>query len=177
MIERLKIVYKENIRYLNALIAHSLESVVQEQYYFEGQLDTESMGALKLKLSDGQEFTFDCNGDAESLHIHKSGFKDRGTLETDFEDNRYRWKEREFLSAKNLNRLGKITNAYLEILTHKSGEIRCGCKIEFMSGDYLYVWTMPSDNIFYGLNAIPPYYAYDDLKIELKEIKTLYNNT
>ncbi len=127
MEERLKIVYKENLRYLKSLIGHSLESVVQKQYYFEGQLDTESMGTLKLKLSDGQELTFDCHVDAESLNIRKGGFSGKGTLETDFEDNRYKWKEKEFLSSNKLKQLGEITNVFVELLTAHFETIQSGC--------------------------------------------------
>lgn len=176
MSQRLEIVYKTNIEFLKSILGCSVDSVIQEQYFFEGELETESMGTLKIVLSNRQEFTFDCYGDAQSLSIRKGGFTDKGTLETDFEDNRYRWKEKDFLSSDKLAHFGKITNIYFEELTNEFSTIQSGCKIEFESGDHLFIWTIESDNIFYGVNEIRPYQRKKDLKIKLKEIKRLNNN-
>lgn len=176
MNERLEIVYKTNIELLKLILGFSLDSVIQEEYFFEGELDTESMGTLKILLSNGQEFIFDCDGDAESLSIRKGSFTDKRTLDIDFEDNRYKWKEKDFLSSDKLAQFGKITNIYLEELTNEFSTIQSGCKIEFENGDHLFIWTIESDNIFYGVNEIPPYQNNKGLKIKLKEIKTLYNN-
>lgn len=107
MYQRLQKMYQDNIEFLVSIIDCSLTSAIQEEYYFYGELDTDSMGTLKLKFNNSQEFTFFCGGDAESLSIRKGGFWDKGTLESDFEDNRYKWKEKEFLSCDFLGKLGK----------------------------------------------------------------------
>lgn len=164
--------YNDNIDYLLSFIGLTVDSAIQEQYFFEGKLDDKSMGTLKLIFSNGQEFIFDCDGDAESLSIRKDGFSDKGTLETKFEDNRYKWQEVEFISSNALSNFGNVVNVYLEELTNEFGTIQSGCIIEFKSGDYLRIWTIESDNIFYGLNKKPPYLKNENLKIELK---TLYN--
>ncbi|MBR9917494.1 hypothetical protein GYB29_07400 [bacterium] len=177
MNERRKKTYQDNIEFLKSMIGCSLNSAIQEKYYFKGELYTESMGTLKLNFSNGQAFTFDCDGDAESLNIQKGGFSDKGTLETDFENNRYKWEEKEFLNSEILRNLGQTTIIFLELLTNDFGTIHSGCKIKFKSGDHLHIWTVSSDNIFYGLNETPPYHDNEKLRIELKEIKTLYNKT
>jgi|GEM_PF-6549630 len=164
--------YNDNINYLLSFIGLTVVSAIQEQYFFEGKLDNESMGTLKLIFSNGQEFIIDCDGDTESLSIRKDGFKEKRTLETDFEDNRYKWKEIEFISSNKLSNLGKVIKVYIEELSNEFGTIQSGCKLVFKSGDYLRIWTMESDNIFYGLNKKPAYLKNDNLKIELK---TLYN--
>lgn len=171
MNERLKETYKDNVEFLKSMIGHSINSAIQEEYYFDGELYSESMGTLKISFSNGQVFTFDCDGDAQSLKIQEGGFSDKGTLETDFEDNRYKWKEKDFLKSEIHRKLGPTTNIYLELLINDFGTIQSGCKIKFKSGDYLYIWTVESDNIFYGLNETPPYHDKKKLKIELKEIK------
>jgi len=176
MNERLEILYNTNIELLKSIIGCSINSATQEEYFFEGELDTESMGTLKLFFSNEQELTFDCDGDSESLSVRKIGFSDKRTLETDFEDNRYKWKEKEFLGSDKLAHFGKITNIYFEELTNEFSTIQSGCKIEFESGGHLFIWTIESDNIFYGINEIPPCQSNTELNIELKEIKTLYNN-
>lgn len=163
--------YQDNIDFLKSMIGCSIDSLIQEEYYFEGELDTESMGTLKVKFSNGQEFTFGCDGDAESLKIEKGGFSDKGTLETDFEDKRYKWKEKDLLNSETLRKLGQSTNIFLELLSTGFGTTQSGCKIKFKNGDHLYIWTTESDNIFYGLNETPPYQDKESLKIVLKEIK------
>lgn len=171
MNDRLKEAYQDNVEYLKSMIGYSIDSAIQEEYYFDGELDSESMGTLKITFSSGQEFTFNCDGDAESLKIQKGGFSDKGALETDFKDNRYNWREKPFFDSETIRKFGPVTNIYLELLTNDYGTIQSGCKIKFRNGDHLYIWTIESDNIFYGLNKIPPYHEKEKLKIELKEIK------
>ncbi len=65
------------------MIGLKIDSAIQEQYFFEGKLDDESLGTLKLKFSNKQELIFDCNQDAESLNIQSGGFVNKGSLETD----------------------------------------------------------------------------------------------
>ncbi|WP_408030340.1 hypothetical protein [Tenacibaculum xiamenense] len=165
--------HNDNIDYLSSFIGLTIDSAFQEQYFFEGKLNEESMGTLKLIFSNGQKFTFDCDGNAESLIIRKDGFTDKGILESNIEDNRYKWKEVEFISSNALSNFGNVINVYLEEFTNEFETIQSGCKIEFKSGDYLRIWTKESDNIFYGLNKKPPYLKNENLKIELK---TLYNH-
>ena len=86
MNEKNKVAYNDNIRFLKSMIGSRLESVIQEQYYFQGELDEESMGTLKIKFSNGKEFVFGCDGDSESLSIREGNFSDKGTLETDFDE-------------------------------------------------------------------------------------------
>lgn len=163
--------YQNNVEFLKSMVGCSIDSAIQEKYYFDGERDAESMGTLKITFSNGKGFTFDCDGDSESLKIQKGEFSNKETLKTDFEDNLYKWKEKEFLNSEILKKLGLTTSIYLELLTSDFGTIQSGCKIKFKSGDYLYIWTIESDNIFYGLNKIPPYHDKEKLKIELKEIK------
>lgn len=146
----------------------SIASIIEERYYFKGELDPESMGTLKMTFSNGLEFTFDCDGDA--LAIKKGGFSDKGNLETAL-NNEYRWKEKEFLSSEILRQLGETTNILLETVTYDLGTIQSGVKIEFKSGDHLYLWTLESDHFFFGLNETPPYHSKKGLTIELKELK------
>jgi hypothetical protein len=167
---RLKKIYEDNVEFLKSIIGCSIVSASQEEYYFDAELDSESMGTLKVIFSNGQEFTFDCDGDAESLKIQLGGFPDKGTLETDFKDNRYNWKEKVFLDSETIRKLGPTTHIFLELLTNDFGTVQSGCKIIFKSGDYLYIWTIESDNIFYGLNKTPPYRDKEKAKTELKEI-------
>ena len=171
MNDRLKKTYQDNVEFLRSMIGCSIVSAIQEEYYLNGELDSESMGTLKVTFSNGQVFTFNCDRDAESLKIQKGGFWDKGTLETDLEYNQYKWKEKEFLNSEILRKLGQMTNISLELLTNDFGTIQSGCKIKFKSGDHLYIWTIESDNIFYGINETPPYHDKEKLKIELKEIK------
>lgn len=173
---RLEKAYNQNLEYLNSIIGLTVETAIQKQYFFEGKLDDESMGTLKLIFSNGKEFIFDWDRDAESLSIRKGGFTNKGTLETDFEDNRYKWQEVEFISSNTFSNLGKVVDVYLEEMTNKFGTIQSGCKVEFLSGDYLRIWTLKSDNIFYGLNKKPPYLYLKNKKLKI-ELKTLYNKS
>lgn len=164
---RLEKVYEENRRILDSIIGLEIKSVIEEQYFFKGRLDEESRGILKLEFSNKDEITFGCDGDAESLKIQSGGFSDKGTLETDYEDNRNRWAEKEYLSKEKIIELGKIEKTEIEILTSDYGDIHSGCRISFQNGDFLHIWTMPSDNIFYEINREPPYYQDEKLKIKL----------
>lgn len=172
---RLEHRYIENLNHLNSIIGLTVISALQEQYFFEGKLDSESMGTLKLEFSDGLELTFGCDTDAESLSIRSGGFTDKGTLESDFDDNRYKWKVQPYLSKTELAKFGRIKNCQIELLSNKFGTIQSGCRIIFENLDYLNIWTVHADNIFYGMNKIPPYYGNENLKIELTDIKTLHN--
>ena len=158
------------------MIGRTLDSAIQEKFYFYGELDTESMGSLTLKFTNGQKFTFDCDGDAESLKIEEGGFKEKGTLAKDFVDNRYKWEEEEFLRSGLLHQLGRMSTIYIEITTNEFGTTQSGCKIDFVSGDHLYIWTVPSDNLFYGLNVVPPYDRNENLEIKLIDILSLNNH-
>ncbi|WP_338769030.1 hypothetical protein WAF17_09030 [Bernardetia sp. ABR2-2B] len=164
-----KKIYTRNLNHLQSLIGLKIESAFQEQYFFEGKLDEESLGTLKLEFSNGQELTFDCNQNAKSLHIQLGEFIDKTNFKTDF-DNQYEWKIKEYLSSKQLLELGKIKKCFIELLSteYDNGLIQSGCKLEFENGHYLQIWIIESDNIFYGLNSKPPY--YENLKVELKEI-------
>lgn len=166
---RLAKVYKENRQILNSIKGLEIKSAIEEQYFFEGKLDEESRGTLKLELSNGKELTFNCDEDAESIKITEGGFVDKGTLETDFEDGRYKWEEKEFLNTEKLKSLGQIKQTEIEILTSNYGEIQSGCRLSFQNGDFLHIWTIESDNIFYGINEEPGYYKKETLKIELKK--------
>lgn len=165
---RLEKVYKENRQILDSIIGLEIKSSIEEQYFFEGKLDEESRGALKLKFSNGKEITFNCDVDAQSIKIKSGGFSDKGTLETDFGDGRYKWKEKEFLKKEDLKSFGQIKQIEIEILTTNYGQIQSGCRLSFQNGNFLHIWTIPSDNIFYGINQEPEYYKKDNLKIELK---------
>lgn len=164
-------IYTRNLNHLQSLIGLKIESALQEQYFFEGKLDEDSLGTLKLEFSNGQELTFDCNQDAKSLSIKLGGFIDKRNFEADFEDNQYKWKIKEYLSSKKLLELGEIRKCFIELLSteYDNGLIQSGCKLEFKNGHYLHIWTIESDNIFYGINEKPPY--YENLKVELKEIE------
>ncbi|MBL7997130.1 MAG: hypothetical protein JNL32_00700 [Candidatus Kapabacteria bacterium] len=158
------------------MIGYTLESVINEQYFYCGKLDSESLGTLKIKFSNGHEFIFDCDGDGESLKIQKGSFHGKGILESDFEKKQYRWKENQFLSNQVLKKLGKTIYIYVELLTNHYGTYQSGCKIEFESGDYLYIWTILSDNIFYMLNGTPPYHKKEGLTFKLTDVKTIHNS-
>ena len=166
---RLEKVYKANRQILDSIEGLEIKSAIEEQYFFEGKLNEESRGTLKLELSNGKEITFNCDGDAESIKINSGGFSDKGTLETGFEDGRYKWNEKEFLKEEDLKSFGQIKQTEIEILTTNYGEIQSGCRLSFQNGDFLHIWTIPSDNIFYGINEEPEYYKKDNLKIELKK--------
>ena len=168
---RLEKVYKENRQILDSIIGLEIKSAIEEQYFFEGKLDDESRGTLKLEFSNGEEITFNCDVDAESININRGGFADKGTLETDFEDERYKWRNKEFLSKEELESFGQINQAEIEILTWDNSLVQSGCRISFQNGNFLHVWTIPSDNIFYGINQEPDYYKKENLKIELVTIK------
>lgn len=168
--------YTKNLKYLQSLIGLKIKSAFQEQYFFEGKLDEESLGTLKLEFSNGKELTFDCNQDAESLNIQLGSFTDKGNLETDFKDSPYKWRIKEYLNSKQLLELGEIKKCFIELISTKYGSIQSGCKMEFGNGSYLHIWIIESDNIFYGFNKKPPYYENENLKVELKEIGIFFSN-
>ena len=165
---RLEKVYKKNREILNSIIGLEIISAIKEQYFFRGNPTEESLGNLKLEFSNGKEITFGCDSDSESIKIQKGGFANKGTLETDFEDNRYKWIEKEYLTKTELKTFGKVVKTEIEFLASDSGKIQSGCRINFQNGEFLHIWTIPSDNIFYGINKEPPYYRNTELKIELK---------
>ena len=171
MIPDIQETYRKNLKYLESIIGLEIKTAIQEQYFFEGELDKESLGTLKLEFTNEKEITFDCNQDAETLNILSGGFSDKGTLETDFDDNRYKWTPKDFLNNEKLLRIGKIHKCYIEWCESLHNKTQSGCKIDFISGDYLYIWTTESDNIFYGLNLKPTYHGNENLKIELQEVK------
>lgn len=165
MDRRLEKVYSDNQKYLNSIVGLAITSAEQEQYFFEGKLDNESLGTLKLSFSDGKELIFNCDGDAESLNISLGGFINKGNLENDFKDNRYKWLVRDYLSKQDLIKIGKVIDCKIELLPNDFGTIQSGCKLIFESLDFLCFWTTESDNIFYGLNQISPYHKTKNLKI------------
>jgi len=132
---RIKKVYRENQQILGSIIGLEILSAIEEQYFFEGKLNEESRGTLKLEFSNGKELTFKCDADTESIKVQKGGFQDKGTLETDFEDGRYRWKEKEFLSEEKLQIFGRIRNTEIKILTWQQREIQSGCRLTFENGE------------------------------------------
>lgn len=136
---KLQKAYKENRQILVSLIGLEIKSAIEEQYFFEGKLDEDSRGTLKLELSNGEEITFNCDGDGESIKIKRGGFVDKGTLETDFEDERYNWKENEYLNYADLKSLGQIEKTEIEILTLNKQEIQSGCRLSFQNGAFLHV--------------------------------------
>jgi len=166
MNHRLEKFYIDNRKYLKSIVGLLITSAEQEQYYFEGKLNTESLGTLKLSFSDEKELIFNCDRDAESLNISQEGFTAKDTLETDFKDSRYKWLVRDFLSRNDLIKLGKIIDCKIELLSNEFGTIQSGCKLIFENLDFLYVWTTNFDNIFYGLNQLPPYHNNENLKIK-----------
>lgn len=161
---RQKEIYENNLRHATAILGVSLETILQEQYYYKGILDKESMGTLKIKLTSGEEFTFQSDGNVGALYLKKGGFSDKGSLESDFDDNRYQWKEVAFLTSEKLSSFGKITNISFQESRDELTANQCGCKMEFYSGDYLYLWTVGSDNIFYAINTMPLDHAKACLK-------------
>jgi hypothetical protein len=166
MNKRIEKIYSDNQKYLNSIFGLTITSAEQEQYFFEGKLDNESLGTLKLSFSDGKELTFNCDGDAESLNISPGSFTDKGNLETDFTDNRFKWLVKDYLSKQDLIKLGKIIDCKIELLSNDFGTIQSGCKLLFENLNFLYIWTIESDKIFYGLNQIPPYHNNTNLKIK-----------
>ena len=169
MNSRIEKVYKENLEILNSLIGFELQSAIEEQYFFEGKLDEESRGTLKLEFSNKQEFTFNCDSDANSLRINRGGFSTKRTLETDFEDGRYKWKEKEFETKLKLKSLGKIESTEIQISNWYKTKAQIGCRINFENGDFLHIWTIESDNILFGLNEEPNF--IEEIKEKLKMIK------
>lgn len=165
---RLKKVYKENLQILDSIKELEIESAIEEQYFFEGKLSEESRGALKLQLSNGKEITFKCDVDSESIKIRKGGFTNKENFEAEFEDGRYKWKEKEFLNRENLKTLGKIKQTKIEFLISNCSKIQSGCRLIFQNNHFLHIWTMSSDCIFYGINQEPNYYKDENLRIELK---------
>jgi len=151
MNSRLLKVYEENRQILDSIIGLKIITAIEEQYFFEGKLDQESRGTLKLLFSSGKEITFNCDMDAQSIKIANGGFANKGTLETDFNDRVYQWKERNFLEQEELELLGQIKQTEISILNNDKTQV--GCKISFPNGDILKIWTSPSDNIFYGINV------------------------
>jgi hypothetical protein len=166
---RLEKLYKENRQIMDSLVGLEIKSATEEQYFFEGKLDKESRGTLKLEFSNGQEIYINCDIDAESLKIQKEGFSNKGTLETDFEDERYKWREKQYLSKEELQPLGQIEKAEIEILTREHQRIQSGCRISFQNGNFLHIWTTPSDNIFYEINQEPNCYQNQKVNVELKK--------
>lgn len=164
---RLEKSYNENLKILNSIKGLRVVSAIQEQYFFEGKLDKESMGTLKLEFKNGDSIVFNCDIDAESISIKRGDFSDKGTLGSDFD--KFKWIRKDFLSESQLLNLGEIKKINLESLKIKEISIQTGCKLIFESGDFLYVWALPSDNIFYGLNRLPSY-PLNMIKPELKEI-------
>lgn len=148
---RIKKVYASNLEILEEIIGLQITSAIEEQYFFEGKLDTDSKGTLKLVFSNNQEITFNCDMDAESLSINRGGFTDKKLLTKSFED-QYRWEEKEFLSYDELEMLGTIVSTKIQNTKDNNILYQIGCKIHFESGSFLNVWTSPSDNIFYAMN-------------------------
>lgn len=167
---RIESVYKENIHVLNSLAGLELQTAIEEQYFFEGKLDGESRGILKLKFSNDAEYTFGCDTDAQSLNIKKGGFANKGTLETDYEDGRYKWTPKEFINSETLQRFGQIQSIEIQLSNWYKTESQTGCRIKFKSGDFLYIWTVESDNIFYRINYEPNYSEKVKDKLRMKNI-------
>ena len=164
--------YKNNLQILTSIIGLKIISAIEEQYFFEGKLDGESRGALKLEFSTGKEIIFNCDQDAESIKIENGGFSVNGSLETNLADARYKWKEKEYLSSDQLDSLGFIQSTEIETLNLQNKVItQSGCRLNFQNGDFLHIWTIESDNIFYGINQEPSYYHKNkEFKIELRKL-------
>ncbi|PHN00554.1 hypothetical protein [Flavilitoribacter nigricans] len=166
---RVEKVYKENRQILDSIIGLEIKSAIEEQYFFEGKLQEESRGTLKLEFSTGEQITLSCDADAESIRIQRGGFLDKSSLEKDFKDGRYHWKEKEFLRKEELQAFGYIQGTEIEITTWGQREIQTGCRLTLKSGDFIHIWTTPSDNIFYGINHEPIYDQEKDMEIRLKK--------
>ena len=169
MNSRIEQLYKNNLKILHSVVGLKINSAIEEQYYFEGKLDTESRGVLKLELSNGDEYTFQCDVDAESLNIYKGEFTDKRKIEDGFKDGRYKWIPKEFISNEILNQLGKIVSTEIQISNWYETESQTGCRINFQNGDFLQIWTVESDNIFYGLNKEANYIK--EVKEKVKMIR------
>lgn len=161
---------KSSLIYLKSIIGSAITETIQELCFFDGRLDNESMGTLKVTLADSRELTFNCAKDAESLVIREGGFSDKSAFEKDFDNNVFKWTEQSFISSNRLNSFGVVTKCYAELLSSGNRMILSGCRIVFESQDYLPVWTTESDNIFYSVNTEPPYYQKKELKIKLVDI-------
>lgn len=165
---RLAHLQQQNLAILNTIVGLEIQSAIIEQFYFEGQPDEESEGILCLTFSNDKSFTFDCDGDAESLHIQEGTFSDKGTL-----DKTFTWAYKHYLDEKTFNELGKITKTEIEHFISGDIQIQSGCRISFQSGDFLHIWTIPSDNLFWGINQEPPYYSDEAISTTLLLIKEL----
>ena len=165
---RIEKVYENNFKYLSSIIGLTIESAEQEQYFYEKQLNTESFGALKLTFSNGQQLTFNCESDAESLSINIGGFPNKDELIKDFGNDFYNWEVKDYLTKQELTNLGKIVECKIELLSDDFGITQSGCRIIFESRDFLNIWIIDSDNIFYDLNKTPPYQTNQNLKIDYK---------
>lgn len=170
MSTRIDKVYEENLSILRSLNGLEILAATQEKYFFEGKLDEESMGDLKIVFSDKREVIFRCDVDADSINIQFGGFSNRGTLEEDFKDGRYTWREEEYLTSSELACFGKIIRTEIEVCISSIGNTQSGCRISFQNGQFLYIWIISSDNIFYGMDTRPPYYQNADLKVNLTEV-------
>ncbi len=162
-------IYKQNYRILKSLIGLQIISIIQEQYFYYDKLDNESMGALEIEFNNEDKITIDCHGDAETILISENGLNDKTEMENSSE-NMYKWKKIKFLSNETLLQFGKIIKTEIELMNTEYGILNSGCRIYFQNGDFFHLWTIPSDNIFYGINEIPAYYNNESLDIVLKEI-------
>lgn len=161
---------KSSLIYLKSIIGSAITEAIQELYFFDGRLDNELMGMLKITLANNREFTFSCADDADSLVIREGGFSNKSAFEKDFDNNLFQWTEQSFISSNRLNSFGVVTKCYTELLSSGNKMILSGCRIVFESQDYLSVWTTESDNIFYSVNTEPPYYQKNELKIKLIDV-------
>ncbi|WNJ19054.1 hypothetical protein [Pontibacter sp. G13] len=162
--------YHSNQDLLRGIIGLSVKSAVMEQYFYQGKLDEESLGTLKLAFTTGQEIRFDCHGDAESLLIQSGGFSDKGSFETDEEPRDFEWELKPFWDELQISQLGTVIGCAIEWLSYPHGMIQSGCKIAFESGDFLYIWSQESDALFYRMNQLPDYHQKDGLSFELIDV-------
>lgn len=167
MIDKRETLYQQNITFLKSFVGCEMKRVIQEQFFFEGVLDNESMGTLKIVLDTGESFTFDCDGDAESLCIMEGNIPDKSQIEDECKE--YKWIDTDFLDGHKLSSLGKVVKVDLEWIITASGKVQSGCRFRFSTNDFFYFWIIESDNIFYGLNKIPPYHK-KNLVIELQTL-------
>jgi hypothetical protein len=159
--------FKRNIEYLKSFVGLTIDSAIQEEYYFDKELYKESMGTLLLTFDNGKSYTFDCDGDAESLLITCGNLTDKKQFET--ESLKYKWIKKEFISFDKLKQLKKIKKVSVELSKMNYGIIQTGCKLDFDNDEFLYIWIAGSDNIFYKLDMTPNY-EMKTFKVELKEL-------
>lgn len=143
---------KSNIAFLSTFVGQNIKAIKRELYFFENELDKDSMGKFMITLRNNRSFVFKCDVDSESIHIDNGSFESKERLMA--ECPQFKWTYSDFITADQLDNLGKIIDVRVEYSHMDDNSVQTGCSLFFENKTFLHIWIFGSDSMFFELRPI-----------------------